>query len=47
MSRTVKVCGTCMDARGLKQEELTEGAFRSTMSELTALTVAADKVLVF
>lgn len=44
---TVKVCGTCMDARGLTQEELTEGALRSTMNELTALTVTADKVLVF
>lgn len=44
---TVKVCGTCMDARGLTQEGLTAGATRSTMDELTALTVAAEKVLVF
>lgn len=43
---TVKVCGTCMDARGLTHEELTDGAARSTMNELTELTVAADKVLV-
>lgn len=43
----IKVCGTCMDARGLTQDELLAGAMRSTMNELTALTVAADKVLVF
>lgn len=44
---TVKVCGTCMDARGLTDTELVEGASRSTMDELTEMTVNADKVLVF
>lgn len=44
---TVKVCGTCMDARGLTDAELLEGATRSTMDELTELTYNADKVLVF
>jgi uncharacterized protein involved in oxidation of intracellular sulfur len=44
---TVRVCGTCMDARGLTDTELVEGAARSTMDELTELTVNADKVLVF
>lgn len=44
---TIRVCGTCLDARGLKQEELLGGANRSTLDELTALTTAADKVLVF
>lgn len=43
----VLVCGTCMDARGLSQEELIEGAQRSTLDELTEETLAADKVLVF
>lgn len=43
----VGVCGTCMDARGLKAEELLEGARRSTMDELTDWTLWADKVLVF
>ncbi|MHB8394492.1 MAG: DsrE/DsrF/TusD sulfur relay family protein [Candidatus Dormibacteria bacterium] len=43
----VKVCGTCMDARGLTDPELGEGAARSTMDELAELTVTADKVLVF
>lgn len=40
-------CGTCMDARGVKPEMLTEGAGRSTMDALVDLTLAADKVLVF
>jgi len=43
----ILVCGTCMDARGLTETELVEGATRSTMDELTELTVEADKVLVF
>lgn len=41
------LCGTCMDARGLTDEELTEGAQRSSMAELAARTIAADRVLVF
>jgi len=43
----VLLCGTCMDARGVDQSELMEGAHRSTMDELAAATAAADKVLVF
>lgn len=43
----VLLCGTCMNARGLKDEEILEGCKRSTMDELTDLTLAADKVLVF
>ena len=43
----VLLCGTCMDARGLLEEELREGCRRSTLDELTELTLAADKVLVF
>ncbi len=43
----VLVCGTCMDARGLTQADLLDGAKRSTMDELTQETVDADKVLVF
>ena len=41
------LCGTCMDARGLTEAELIEGARRSTMDELAQATVAADKVIVF
>ena len=43
----IGVCGSCMDARGIKPEMLAEGAHRSSMAELTAWTAAADKVLVF
>jgi uncharacterized protein involved in oxidation of intracellular sulfur len=43
----VLLCGTCMDARGLTDAELMADARRSTMDELAAATVEADKVLVF
>jgi len=43
----VLLCGTCMDARGMTAEDVIEGAGRSTMDELGAATIAADKVLVF
>ena len=43
----VLLCGTCMDARGLGDADVVAGARRSTMDELAADTVAADKVLVF
>jgi len=43
----VLLCGTCLDARGIAEAEIMEGARRSTMDELAAATVAADKVLVF
>ena len=43
----VGVCGTCMDARGIGESELLDGAHRSTLAELTAWTQWADKVIVF
>jgi len=43
----VQLCGTCMDPRGITDAELTAGAQRSTMDELAAATLTADKVLVF
>jgi uncharacterized protein involved in oxidation of intracellular sulfur len=43
----IGVCGSCMDARGIKSEELVEGAKRSSLEELTDWTQWADKVLVF
>lgn len=43
----VAVCGTCMDARGIPEERLVEGAVRGSMDLLTEWTKAADKVLVF
>ena len=43
----VGVCGTCMDARGLADTELTDGAKRGTLAKLTDWTIWADKVLTF
>jgi uncharacterized protein involved in oxidation of intracellular sulfur len=41
------LCGSCMDARGLTEAEIVEGARRSTMDELAERTLAAVRVLVF
>lgn len=43
----IGVCGTCMDARGITEDELTDGSRRSAMDELTKWTMWADKVLVY
>ena len=43
----VGVCGTCMDARGISDTELAEGAQRSSLEELTDWTQWADRTLVF
>jgi uncharacterized protein involved in oxidation of intracellular sulfur len=43
----VGVCATCMDARGITEAELVEGAHRSSLEEWTSWTVEADKALVF
>lgn len=43
----VALCGTCMNARGLRDDEVIEGARRSTLAQLADWTVEADKVLVF
>jgi uncharacterized protein involved in oxidation of intracellular sulfur len=43
----VSVCGSCMDARGIKADELVAGARRGSMEILTEWTTSADKVLVF
>jgi uncharacterized protein involved in oxidation of intracellular sulfur len=43
----VACCGTCMDARGIREGMLLDGASRSSMDELTEWTVWADKVVSF
>jgi len=43
----VRLCGSCLDARGLKDAACVEGAARGSMSQLAAWTVEADQVLVF
>lgn len=43
----IGVCGACMDARGITEGELAEGAHRSTIEQLADWTQWADKALVF
>jgi uncharacterized protein involved in oxidation of intracellular sulfur len=43
----VKICGTCAEARGLKNVQLIEGTEISTMAELTNWVVDSDKVVTF
>ena len=43
----VKLCGSCADARGLKEMKFVEGAEMSTMKELTQWTIESDKVTTF
>ncbi len=43
----VKICGSCADARGLKNAQLIEKTELSTMAELTDWVVDSDKVLTF
>ncbi len=43
----VKTCGTCLDARGLTQVALAQGAERSNMQEFSDWVVDADKIMTF
>jgi uncharacterized protein involved in oxidation of intracellular sulfur len=43
----IGVCGTCMDARGIGDADLVEGAHRGTMAELAEWHQWADKVVAF
>ena len=43
----VKICGSCADARGLKNITLIEGTEISTMAELTNWLIDSDKVVTF
>lgn len=43
----LKLCGSCVEARGLKDIALLEGAQVSTMSELTQWVLESDRVLTF
>ncbi len=43
----VGCCGTCLDARGLTEGLLVDGARRSTLDEVTEWTLWADKVVSF
>lgn len=43
----IAVCGSCIDARGIAETELTEGAMRGSMEQLASWSAEADRVLVF
>jgi len=43
----VLLCGSCMDARALREDEVVEGCRRSSLDELTEATLDSDRVLVF
>ena len=43
----IRACGTCADARGIKDMQLIEGVEVSNMAELAKWTIEADKTLVF
>jgi len=43
----IACCGTCLDARGIAEPMLTDGARRSTLDELTDWVIWADKVVTF
>lgn len=43
----IAVCGSCIDARGIAETELSEGAVRGNMDQLASWTAESDRVLVF
>jgi len=43
----IGACSSCLEARGIKLEDLIQGAHKSSMEELTEWTIWADKVIVF
>lgn len=43
----VRVCGSCMDARGITEALLVEGCRRGTLDDVAAWTEWADVALVF
>ncbi|MBL7960673.1 DsrE family protein [bacterium] len=43
----IKACGSCIDARGIRELKLIDGVEISNMSELTKWSVEADKVFTF
>ncbi|HEU5160898.1 MAG TPA: DsrE family protein [Streptosporangiaceae bacterium] len=41
----VGICGSCLDARGIREEDLVKGSHRSSMKELASWTEWADKAI--
>lgn len=44
---SLAACGSCLDARGLAKEDLTQGVHRGSLEELADWTEWSDKILVF
>ena len=43
----IAVCGSCIDARGIAEIELADGAVRGDMEQLASWIAECDRVLVF
>jgi len=43
----VGACGTCLDARGYGEADLADGVHRSSMAELAAWTLEAERTVTF
>lgn len=43
----VGCCGTCLDARGIREDALVKGARRCTLDELADWTLWAEQVITF
>lgn len=43
----IEVCGTCIAARGIKEEDMIEGVKKSTMMKLAAWIKDSQQVLTF
>ncbi len=43
----VLLCGSCMDARALRDDEVVAGCRRSSLDELTEASLCSDRVFVF
>jgi uncharacterized protein involved in oxidation of intracellular sulfur len=43
----IKICTSCVEARGLKEMKFVDGAELSSMKELTQLTMESDKIVSF
>jgi uncharacterized protein involved in oxidation of intracellular sulfur len=43
----VGLCGTCMDARAIHEDQLVQGARRASLDELSDWTIWAEKVISF
>jgi len=44
---SIGCCGTCMDARGITEEMLSDGAHRSSMDEVAEWSLWAEKAITF